>query len=698
MMRTQQSLASSAYKTLVLVVSAFIASILTGPDGYGGQELLVNARRSDGSETSIRQKVIVTSAFARLFDRPGDAAGKPLDAFAIFYRLKTDSGALEEKVGPDTFWRVGDEEGNPKGWIKTTAAVKTDDGRTVQGQAIREWNTRFVLDPQTIATPDKPFNLLDPRNKQVMAPYQGARTSGDNRALAFVLGEANEEEEYPVIYYIGKLRDKAADEGSLDTLGLDVAFVLEMTEYMDFKWDGGTPTIELLRRTVTEVARNAESSEKTRGRVAFAIVQYQDTREEQLFVSDVATDFVTSSSELEAGMRRLRPKEIKGDWPEDGIAGIDTAIRKLRWRPNSSKHVILIGSGSLQTKPKDRQESQFGGEWNRLTRLRDFYGWSSTNQDIRDIVALAHMGGTTDLKGALTEKTLHAILLGRRIDGLTDELQGIIDRVVMGTDADLERELGENENRIQCFPIKAQQVSRQRAEKQYYELACNGKGELVGVYSASAPTLEGVAEATGQVGRKLEAAFDSLEALLSKGDAGKTNEFSKPLVEIAAAYIAQFADKEVMEAVAAARNDKGREVAKLKVLVFQNELERLKAKLDELYTKFSPRTKKADRQDVGALLKDLKQAIASQAAGQTLKFDEDTRLDAAIGDLPLKTPVLATTAKSLAAMTAEDFERWLGQLQFAKKRCQELLDNGDWASQSNGIGSRFAFLEQSQLP
>jgi len=142
MMRTQQSLASSAYKTLVLVVSAFIASILTGPDGYGGQELLVNARRSDGSETSIRQKVIVTSAFARLFDRPGDAAGKPLDAFAIFYRLKTDSGALEEKVGPDTFWRVGDEEGNPKGWIKTTAAVKTDDGRTVQGQAIREWTPR----------------------------------------------------------------------------------------------------------------------------------------------------------------------------------------------------------------------------------------------------------------------------------------------------------------------------------------------------------------------------------------------------------------------------------------------------------------------------------------------------------------------------------------------------------------------------
>jgi hypothetical protein len=681
----------------IVVAGLICISIQSSRSGYCGQELLVNARRPDGTETAIRQKVIVTSAFARLSERPGDTAGKPLDAFAIFYRLKTDAGALEEKVGPDTYWRVGDEEGNPKGWIRTTAAVKTEDGRTVQGQAIREWNSRFVLDPQTIASPDKPFNLLDPKTKQVMAPYQGARTSGDNRALAFVLGEANEEEEYPVIYYIGKLRDKAADEGSLDTLGLDVAFVLEMTEYMDFKWDDATPTLELLRRTVSDVARDAEKSERTRGKVAFAVVQYQDTMEEQLFVSDVATDFVTTSAELDAGMRRLRPKEIKGDWPEDGIAGIDTAIRRLKWRANSSKHIILIGSGSLQTRPKGKQESQFGGDWNRLTQLRDFYGWSSTGQDIRDIVALAHMGGTTDLKGALTEKTLHAILLGRRIDGL-EELQGFIDRVVMGTDADVERELAENENRINCFPVKAQQVSRQRAEKQYHELACNGKGELVGVYSASAPTLQGVTEATGAVGQKLEAAFIALESLLSKGDAGKTNEFSKPLVEIAAAYIAQFADKEVMEAVAAARNDKGREVAKLKVLVFQNELERLKQSLDKLYTDFAPRTKKADRQDVGALLKDLKQAIASQAAGQTLKFDEDTRLDAAIGDLPLKTPVLATTAKSLAAMTAEDFERWLGQLQFAKKRCQELLDSGDWASQSNGIGSRFAFLEQSQLP
>jgi hypothetical protein len=60
---------------------------------------------------------------------------------------------------------------------------------------------------------------------------------------------------------------------------------------------------------------------------------------------------------------------------------------------------------------------------------------------------------------------------------------------------------------------------------------------------------------------------------------------------------------------------------------------------------------------------------------------------------------LATSAKALAAMSSEDFERWLGQLEFAKKRCRDLLDAGDrWEKHTGGIGSEFSFIEQSQMP
>lgn len=170
------------------------------------------------------------------------------------------------------------------------------------------------------------------------------------------------------------------------------------------------------------------------------------------------------------------------------------------------------------------------------------------------------------------------------------------------------------------------------------------------------------------------------------------------VVEITEAFKKQLEDKESVRVLGAPINEKGNEVAKLKILVFKSELRRLLSSLDNL-GELRKKTKRSERQDATLLLKELKAAVASAAAGQAFTFTEDTMLAALIGDLPLRTPVLATTAKQLSAMSSEDFERWIGQLDYAKKRCQTLLDDGDqWTQHKGGIGSEFGFVEQSRMP
>ena len=250
--------------------------------------------------------------------------------------------------------------------------------------------------------------------------------------------------------------------------------------------------------------------------------------------------------------------------------------------------------------------------------------------------------------------------------------------------------------------MKAQILQRTIAEGQYRELAENGVsgGKSRGLYINAAPTREGVMKTGSDIAESLETAFGVLESSLSgKLPAAGSEDpgvFGDPIVAIATAYINKLAETEAVEAVAAPVDKNGREVAVLKIFVFREELKRLGSTLDAMYDKFSPMTKRAGRQDVGKLLTELKQLVAGSAAGQ--EFNENTPLDRIIGDLPLKTPVLNTTAASIAKMPSEDYSRWVNQLRFARDRCKDLYDNGKWTKQTSGIGEEYGFLEKSRLP
>lgn len=674
---------------------AFLALVLISPTlshalAKDGKEMLVPVM-IDGKPSQILQKVIVINKNARLLDSPGSRTNSRLKPCQIFYRMKADDGSLESTSGKDTYWRVGDSEGREKGWIdKDFLAL---------------WNTRFVLDPLGIATQDKPFKLFAAGDHDEL----GEITAGVGEySLAFVTDKPQDDEEFPVAVYIGPITE-SADESDETALGMDVAFVLEMTDFAFFEWPpDNRKSVEFIQDIISRFASRANDKPSVKGRVRFAVVQYQDTAGKKgdgpLFIAEKVTDFVTSEQQLRTSMQGLKPKLIGGDWPEDGIAGVKLALDELRWGQHSTKHVVVIGAGPFQDKTKGNQVSMFGSENNPITNPNDGvrrdgiipYGWSSTGLDIRGITAHASQGrnsAATEIDGLKAIKTLHAILVGTPPKQVPDDIRPMVENLLQMNEAQLTDELNKRADpsgaldALVFFAImKLQHDNRAAAERHYRELSENAGGSR-GVYFPAPPTREGTDQAARLLLDKISSAFEDMEAAFGGATVTTKNEFSQSLVRIAQKYREQYKDKTVMTGVAYTRNDAGREVSKLKVLVYRDELVRLQSSLESILKNFTDMDAK-EKKDVGKTLEILQRAIAGGAAGQT--FDEKTTLASVIGDLPMKTPVLATTAKAIASMSSEEFNDWMDQLRFGISRCDALL--------KSQFKADFAFLEQSQLP
>lgn len=655
-----------------------------------GKEMLVPVI-VDGKPSAILQKVIVINKNARLLESPGSRKNSRLKPCQIFYRMKADDGSLEIQSGTNTFWRVGDSEGNEKGWIDKAF--------------LTVWNTRFVLDPLGVASSDKPFKLFDAKSHEEMAKIEAGV---GEYSLAFVMDKPQDDEEFPVGVYIGPISE-AADESDEDSLGIDIAFVLEMTDFALLDWGTGRKNVERFQDLIAKFVEDANSRESVKGRVRCAVVQYQDTAGAAATppafpAPQIVSDFTASGPDLSRDLGGLTPKNIGGDWPEDGLAGIALAVDGLKWKEHSTKHVVLMGSGSVQDKTKGNQVSMFGSENNPITEPDDGvsrkgmipYGWSSTGLDVRGIIAKAsqarNMAGS-EVDGLKGLKTLHAVLLGEPPLPIPEEIRGLVDQLLVLNEEQLLNEINERADPRACLDalcffasMKIAMESRSRAEKQYRDISANGGG-LAGIYFAAPPTQEGTERAARLLLDKVAKAFEDMEAAFGGAEVRTTNEFSQSLVTIAQKYREQYKEKTVMSGLAYTRNDDGKEVAKLKLLVYRHEVERLKSTLDSILRNFESMDAK-QKKDVGETLETLQRAVAGGAAGQA--FDEKTTLASVIGDLPMKTPVLATTAKAIASMSSDEFTDWMDQLRFGISRCDALL--------KSQFKADFAFLEQSQLP
>ncbi len=671
----------------------------------GGEDLLIRAV-VDGRKTSLYEKVVVVSGKATLADKPA-VRGEPIEPFAIFFKLRTDDGQAESQG----YVRVGASDGTPKGWIK-----KSD---------VRSWNSRFVLEP------------LQPVPGRTFSVDLGGDTRADldtvaegKRRFALITEAVKgkddaEEPAYPVVVYAGNVQSLGAggtiarERNTLRDLKLEVVFVIESTDFMLGKFDD-VVVGDSVKGVINHAVKAIKSNPSLADAVRLGLVEYQDTSKLADFDARLSSPLTGDLDKFLERVYAISPKEIKGDWAEDGLAGINTAVNDAGWSENSSKHVIVFGCGSYQIYPKGSGPNPLGGTWNSLTKLFDRSnpdadaGWNSTGLSIQQLIARAHPQGGSAADKARNAKTIHTLLGGREI-AVDPKFKDLATKIVTSNDAELEQWIqaaikvagSEKEGIgiiVTCFQLYQFQYQRTLALQQYKELARNDGVE--GLFLTVEPNADAIKHAADELSRKLDETFKTIDGTRS-GDIGKeqlkanSNELTRTFYAIVGAAADKFKDEPVLSGAASVRDQRGREVAQKKVLVSKQELQRLRSSLDAIHKKFLARVAKADRQDASKILTDLKQITAQTGAGQT-NFAEDAKLKDIITDLPLRTTILETTPRDIAVMDSDTFKQWLNKIEAAIFRVDDLLGGNaktEWLELSSvAQNDRFTFLRLNELP
>ncbi|ADG66843.1 hypothetical protein Plim_1000 [Planctopirus limnophila DSM 3776] len=656
---------------------------------------LIYVKDKNGHTTSLLQKVVVTSGKATLASSPKEP-GEPIEPWAIFFRIKNEDGSTKAVNGRV---RVGDSEGNPLGWIGE--------------QDVREWDTRFVLEP------------IDPQKERAFelnvtgggTARQNATPEGKRRYALITqtpAAEKGDDTEYPVVVYAGNVQGVGQQgtlnkqRNDLENVKLELMFVIESTDFMVEKYDN-RPLFDYLKDAIRETVDVIREDSGLKGAIKLGFTEYQDNVPKANFTSRLTCDLTDNYDQFLSRLDVLAATELKDDFPDDGLAGLNEAVQKATWSGNSVKHVILLGSASFQLSERGRNPPQSGGRMNLLEPKTR--GYNSTGLSVPQLISRARPQGGSDSRARIT-KTLHAMLLGRDVIRdlkLDDDLLQLCETIANSSDDGLEpiftmltNRLGKEagvKTLVLLHTIQVIKNQRQLAESQYGQLAKNN-GEADGIYMAVEPSGAKVTEAARALSAKLKESFVALESVREgKGlPAASTNEISQPLYTLVGAAAEKFKDSPVLTGTATVRDKRGREVAFKKVMVSEQELRHVKSTLDALFTKFKSKSSKADRQDVGSILNDLKEVLAEAGAGQELTAE--VKLKDLISDLPLKTAALDTSPADLALMTTEAFKQWLERIEAAVFRIDDLLTSKqDWLTLSEkAVNEKFTFLRLSELP
>jgi hypothetical protein len=691
---------------------------------HAGEDLLIPVKGKDGRPSPLFQKVVVTSDYAKLCKQgPGCDGGDPVEPYSIFYKLRTPAGTEET----DGWVRVGDSKGNAIGWIQRTNA---------KGEAVlKDWATRFVLEPNE-PTPDREFRVKTDKGTLKLNVVPAGK-----RRFAFITNasdaKGSDEADYDVFVCTASVQSErgalAAEARKLENLQLEVVFVVESTDFMTNKFDEMTIG-DAVKEVIESCVREIESDPKLKEAARLGIVEFQDTSPKANFKTPRVTCKLTSEmGAVRRSLAALAPAAIEGDFPEDTLGGLRVAIDDAGWQPASCKHIVLLGFGSAQLYPKGESQGDFPGRNNEISRKRpppEERGWNSSGLSIQQLIDRANpQGGSADDK-ARGQKTFHAVRIGKEVrKELIDQLQAQIPSIAELLDFAAENVRGVIDSNDSTFQsaleraatqlttragsdefagvlvrvgagLVADDIHSQLALTQYRQIAAND--DVQGLFEAIPPKGAELKRVAAALKSSLAEAFDTLAKIRdrtidSADDLQGSGAFAQTFYSVVGANAERFKPQSVEEGRSRTRAEDGREVAKRKVMVGRDELQKLKARLDAIHQIFVKKVAKKDRQSVNDTLDELKQAIAGAAAGQIVAT---TNLQDVITDLPLTTDVLRITPEQIATFSSDRFKAWLDGLKRSIDRAQALLDRKDnWLPLSSlAAADEVSFLLLTELP
>ncbi|MEK6234696.1 MAG: hypothetical protein N2C14_08290, partial [Planctomycetales bacterium] len=270
----------------------------------------------NGRETSLYEKVVITSSSATIAAEPG-GAGEVIEPWAIFFRLWSDKGAPLATADGVPYVRIGNSQGRPLGWVRQ--------------KDVTSWNTRFVVEPLR-PVPGRVFKV--DLGSGTFAEFKDAVEN--KRRFALVTDapdDAGGDELYPVVVYTGAVQSQGnegtirQERNKLRDLKLEVVFVVESSPAMKMDYDGVT-AVDSVKKIARGWAEKIKQNPELQQGVKLGLVEFQDDTSPYQFTSRVACSLTSDVDQFVGAVEGMRPPDADEDdlWSQDTLAGMNEGL------------------------------------------------------------------------------------------------------------------------------------------------------------------------------------------------------------------------------------------------------------------------------------------------------------------------------------------------------------------------------------
>lgn len=321
----------------------------------------------DGKKT-LFQKVL-TRPGAQLCAKAGDAAGKPLEPFSVFFVYE------RAEAGGKPWLLVGaGSDGRTQGWLAADTTVpwkhmitlsfavptnrervlffrerqgltdfnNADNAAAETGRLLKEITAKGNLGPTHPVIAAEPDKFVDLQKQFYLLPVlEAASTVLKTGHRARVVKVASVTRDAPAAPPAQALDNSTG----IDNFNAAVVFVIDASSSMQ-------PYIDRTRTAMEEVLKQAEAA-KVGNRIRFGLVAFQDDPAKAKGMEYLSKIFAdpnqTAREQFLAAIQGVKATQNSTRaYAEDSYAALDEALRKINWNNFGGRYIVFITDASAR--------------------------------------------------------------------------------------------------------------------------------------------------------------------------------------------------------------------------------------------------------------------------------------------------------------------------------------------------------------
>lgn len=348
-----------------------VLALAAGSSALASPPLWAQARKPlliDGKQT-LYQKVL-TRPGAQLAAKAGDAGGKPLEPFDVYFVYER-----AEQGGKPWLLVGAGSDGKTQGWLPEASVVpwrhmitlsfamptnrervlffrerqglsefvNTDNAAAETARLVKEIAAKGNLGPTHAVIAAEPEKFVDLQKQFYLLPVLEAASTvlkSGHRARVVKVASVTRDAPLPAA-----APPAAPANDGIDNFNSAVVFVIDATSSMQ-------PYIDRTRKAMEEVLKQAEQA-KVGNRIRFGLVAFQDDPGKTKGVEYLSRIFAdpnqTAREQFLAAMQGLKATQVSTRaYAEDAYAALDEALRKINWQNFGGRYIVYITDASAR--------------------------------------------------------------------------------------------------------------------------------------------------------------------------------------------------------------------------------------------------------------------------------------------------------------------------------------------------------------